>query len=81
MLLLVYTAIFVPIKVAFDALNSTPMFVFDLFVDAFFLTDVVLNFFSIIEDERGNYITKRSQIAINYCKGWFLIDFFTSIPF
>ena len=81
MILLIYTAIFVPIKVSFDALNSTGMFVFDLFVDIFFLTDVVVSFFSIVEDERGNYITSRSQIASRYCKGWFFIDFFTSIPF
>lgn len=81
MVLLVYTAIFVPIKVGFDALNSNGMFVFDLFVDIFFLADVVINFFAIVEDERGNYITSRSKIAKRYCKGWFFIDFFTSIPF
>ena len=81
MVLLMYTAIFVPIKVAFVTNSSNAMFVFDLLVDLFFLADIVFTFFSVAEDERGKFITKKSDIAIKYLKGWFFIDFFTSIPF
>jgi hypothetical protein len=51
MLLLVYTAIFVPVRVAFveDAPNG--IFVFELIVDLLFMCDIVATFFSVTEDE------------------------------
>lgn len=57
MILLIYTAIFVPIKVAFIENSSNAMFVFDLMVDILFLSDIIVTFFSVAEDDRGNYIT------------------------
>jgi hypothetical protein len=59
MLLLVYTAIFVPIKVAFVEETSDSLFIFELIVDVLFLADIVVTFFSVIKDERGNFITER----------------------
>ena len=63
MLLLIYTALWVPFKVCFIDKSSDAEFVFDLVVDFLFLTDIVLTFNSAIEDEQGIYITKRSVIA------------------
>ena len=51
------------------------------FVDVCFMTDIVINFFSVIEDETGSLITNRTKIARTYIKGWFFIDLFTSLPF
>ena len=56
------------------------LFFFDLLVDASFMTDVVLNFFSVYEDSSGAYVTNRRKIAKNYICGWFFLDFFTSLP-
>lgn len=46
MFLLFYTALYVPVKVAFHDETSDAMFIFDLLVDFSFLTDIVLTFFT-----------------------------------
>ena len=79
--LLVYTAMYVPFKVCFIDDSSDFQFAFDLFVDVCFMGDIVINFFSVIEDETGSLITNRTKIARRYIKGWFFIDLFTSLPF
>lgn len=72
---------YVPFKVCFIDDSSDFQFAFDLFVDFCFMTDIVVNFFSVIEDETGSLITNRTSIARRYIKGWFFIDLFTSLPF
>jgi len=81
MVLLIYTALYVPFKVCFVESTSDFGFVLDLVVDFLFLTDIVLTFNTAIEDEHGLFDIRRSKIAKEYCMGWFFIDFFTSIPF
>lgn len=78
--LLVYTALIVPYKVCFEDTTSDSQFVFDLLVDASFLIDITLTFFTAYE-ERGVLIVNRTQIAKNYLKSWFVIDVVTTIPF
>jgi hypothetical protein len=63
MLLLIYTALFVPFKVCFIESTSDVMFIFDLVVDFLFLSDIVLTFKTAVEDDEGIYITHRSIIA------------------
>ena len=78
--LLIYTALFVPYKVCFIEESTDGQFIFDLMVDFLFMTDIVINFFTIIE-VKGKLEVNRCRIAIHYLKGWFFLDFFTSIPF
>lgn len=80
-LLLVYTATYVPYRVCFVDDNSDFMFIFDTCVDCLFFTDIIFNFFTVIELEDGSYETSRVKIMKNYCKGWFFLDLFTTIPF
>jgi hypothetical protein len=77
--LLLYTAIYIPIKVSFIEDSSTSVFVFELIVDILFLTDVVLTFFTAFY-KKHELIIDKTQIMKNYMSGWFLIDFTTSIP-
>lgn len=70
-----------PYKVAFEDESSDAAFIFDLCVDASFLTDIVLTFMSVYDDGTGKYVTNRRMIAKNYLKGWFTIDLLTSLPF
>lgn len=44
--LLIYTALFVPYRLAFE--DDTPLgwMIFDLFLDTMFMMDIVLNFFT-----------------------------------
>ena len=57
MMLLIYTALYVPVKVAFFDDTSDFMFVLDLLVDFSFLTDIVLTFFTAVEGANANGIT------------------------
>ena len=50
--------------------------------DVLFLADLVLSFFTTIEDkEKMTEITDRKVIAKEYLKGWFWIDLISIIPF
>ena len=60
--------------------DVTPWFVFDLFVDIVFCTDILLNFCTAYID-RGVYVHRFRRIAENYLRTWFVIDFFGSVPF
>lgn len=78
--LLLYTAIFVPYKVCFVDDSTDFDFIFDMFVDASFFTDIILTFFSAVDDGKGNVITSKKEIAFRYLSGWFWIDLVTTIP-
>ena len=58
------------------------MFWWDVLVDCYFITDVVLNFRLAYYDEAsGRLETDRNKIRDHYLKGWFGVDFLASIPF
>ena len=56
-------------------------FVVNILVDVFFLTDIAITFNTALEGRHGIYNTNRIQIAKTYLRGWFALDFITSIPF
>jgi hypothetical protein len=80
-LLLLYTAICVPFIVCFNISRDDGFnFVFDLVVDASFLIDIILTFFTALQFH-DQYVVDRPTIAKDYVKGWFVIDILTTIPF
>ena len=81
MVLLLYTALYVPFKVCFVETTSDFGFLLDLVVDFLFLTDIVLTFNTALEESSGLYNVSRGAICKSYCRGWFFIDFLTSLPF
>lgn len=82
--ILVYIAVIVPIRMAeFVPENtdlSSPFFWWEVFVDAFFATDVVLRFRIGYTTHKGNLETGRWNVAKRYLRGWFLIDFVACMP-
>jgi len=46
-----------------------------------FAVDIVVNFFSSYFDKEDNLIYDKKTIALNYMKGWFLIDVVSILPF
>lgn len=82
MFLAIYTAIILPIRLAFMDENniSRSMMTFDIFTDICFLIDIALQFFFVEEDEDGDLILDQRKIAISYLKSWFAIDLLSSIP-
>ena len=58
LILAVYTAIVLPIRLAFmdEANIGQAMYMFDFFTDFVFLVDIILNFFFVEEDINGEVI-------------------------
>jgi len=79
--LLIYTSLFVPLRIAFYDEQSTEMLVFESLIDLCFFIDIILNFFSAFEKKNNVVETRHRQIAISYFKGWFWIDFISTVPF
>ncbi|EKX33385.1 hypothetical protein GUITHDRAFT_120449 [Guillardia theta CCMP2712] len=82
-LLLLYTAINTPVTVAFfwdsNACTSIPTLNFDIFVDTFFICDI-LNTFFIGVHHQGRYIDDLKWVFFNYLRTNFVFDTITSFP-
>jgi len=60
--------------------HSDPLVFLDLVVDVMFMADMIVNFrTSFVHD--GELIVDARRIAVNYLRGWFLIDAVSAIPF
>jgi len=81
LLLVIYVAVSTPYVAAFLTIeNSTPLVAVDLAVDVMFMADMIINFrTSFIQ--HGEVIVDAKLIAVNYLRGWFLIDAVSAIPF
>lgn len=53
----------------------------NIIVDAIFYIDIILTFFSVIEDKSLNEIDDPGQIACKYFKGWIYVDVLAVVPF
>ena len=79
-ILVVYYTIIVPVRVAFDSAEPTPEeTVLDMFFNAIFIIDIVLNFRTAVKLE-GVLIEDPVKIRNAYLKSWFLIDFLSTVP-
>ena len=72
--LLIWTALYLPYRLAFIDQASLPIFIMECIVDALFLIDVVLNFLTSYYDESNSLVIDRRRIAYKYLKTWFIID-------
>jgi hypothetical protein len=80
-ILLLYTAFFMPYKLAFIDEDSTTIIIIDYIVDISFWLDIVVNFLTAYEcPERSTLIKNSKLIAANYLSGWFFLDFTACIP-
>ena len=79
-LLLIITAIYVPLRVSFyDGLNYTTL-VCDTIFNLFFMFDITLTFFTAIQKRGGLLETRHKYIAREYFKAWFWIDLTCCLP-
>jgi len=80
--LMVYTAIFVPFKIAFVEIDSGFLAILDGVVDILFAIDIIVNFLSAVEHPKtGKLITDHKEIAKIYLMRWFWLDFLACFPF
>jgi len=81
LMLIVYSAIAVPVRVCFDEDATGFMWYFEVSMTFGFITDMYFTFNTVYFDSgTGQWITTRRQIALNYLKSWFWVDAPSSIP-
>ncbi|CAM1300697.1 KCNH7 (predicted) [Pycnogonum litorale] len=96
LILVIYTAVFTPYVAAF-ALSSPnrtrkrrgfllqveedPIVIIDLLVDVMFIIDILINFRTTYINGNDEVVSHPGKVAINYLRGWFLIDLVAAIPF
>ena len=82
LVLLLYVSFTVPYRTCFDL--ETPLwtfaFFFDLTVDIYFLSDLILNFRTSFYDSSGIRVVEVREISHHYLRHWFIIDFFSCLP-
>ena len=60
--------------------QADPLVIVDLIVDIMFIADILINFRTTYV-HNGEVVSDPQKIAINYVKGWFLLDAIAAIPF
>ncbi|KAL4216320.1 Potassium voltage-gated channel subfamily H member 7 [Mactra antiquata] len=63
-----------------DTTSANPLVIIDLIVDLMFILDILINFRATYL-HNGEVVMEQKKIAINYVKGWFVIDTIAAIPF
>ncbi|KAK3094471.1 hypothetical protein FSP39_002179 [Pinctada imbricata] len=63
-----------------STIKTDPLVIIDLIVDIMFIADILINFRTTYL-HNGEVVMDPKKIAINYVKGWFIIDTFAAIPF
>lgn len=80
-ILLIYTATFVPYRVAFLGNDTDLIATLDILTDALFGIDIAVNFLSAYEKNDRSIEMNPIRIFLNYIKGWFFLDFLAVFPF
>lgn len=82
MVLTIYTAILLPIRLAFmdETGTSGALFYIDMITDVVFVIDIFLNFFIVEEDLNGEMIINQKELAKKYIMSWLIVDIVASIP-
>lgn len=81
MLLLLYTATYVPFKTAFVEESPTLVNNIEFAIDSLFFIDILVNFLSAYETNDKNVEFRLMRISFMYLRTWFLFDIFSCIPF
>lgn len=82
--IIIWVTLSLPFKLAFltESINDKdPLFLFQVFVNIFFIFDLVLNFYTAYYDENDVLVTDARAIKLHYVKSWFVIDLLAAIPF
>ncbi|XP_047136900.1 potassium voltage-gated channel subfamily H member 6 isoform X1 [Hydra vulgaris] len=87
LLLVMYTAIVTPYVVTFLSTSEScippnkSLKIIDVVVDVMFVADIAINFRTTFVDSNDEVVTNSCRIAVNYLKGWFILDFLAAFPF
>ena len=81
MILLLYTASFVPYRTSFIEVAPKGLVIWEWIVDALFIIDIFINFVSAFENQDKNIEVRLKVIASTYIQSWFLFDLTAVFPF
>ena len=81
MLLLLYTASFVPYRTSFIEVAPNGLVVWEWIVDGLFIIDIFINFVSAFENQDKNIEVRMKVIASTYIQSWFFFDLTAVFPF
>ncbi len=79
-IILLYSAVVLPYRIAFVEDDSGAMTGLDIAFDLIFTIDILLSFFSAYVDNEDNVVKNRKKIVMNYLKTWFSVDLISVIP-
>ncbi len=72
----------VPYRLAFNSPATGASWIVDMLVNALFAVDIVLCFITAVTDKRTNELIYEPRlIAVQYLRGWFLLDVLSTFPF
>lgn len=80
-LLLIYTALVTPYRVAFIEYDDEIWLTIEYLVIFFFFMDFTLNCFLAFYDKDKILICEPKKIILNYLFGWMILDLFSCLPF
>lgn len=83
-LLTIYSFIYVPFSIAYihkDRNTLSFYYIFNAFIDFYYITDIVLSFKTAYYDMEEQFIQEASKIVDHYLNGWFLLDVISGFPF
>ncbi|GMH86577.1 hypothetical protein TrST_g13891 [Triparma strigata] len=79
-LLIIVSVILVPFRLGFDIETTVSWDSYDWATDFFFLLDIFINFRTCFLDDHQVLHTSTSIISEHYLRGWFTIDFLSTVP-
>ena len=81
-LLLLYTAVFVPFKISFLSGDNKVIEAFEWVSDTLFALDIFVNFCTATENSKTGMLEfSHKKLAFNYIKSWFFLDLLACFPF
>jgi len=79
--MIIFSVVVVPYRLGFDLPQTTTSQITDFTIDAIFWLDLLMSFrCAYFDEEHDLLVTIPNDIAKNYLKGWFFIDFFSVFP-
>lgn len=79
-IIVIYSIIMVPLQLSFSVAIEGGFHVVDWIIDVLFMIDIIVNFFTAYNDNRGT-VYNNCMIVKHYLKTWFVIDLVSTIPF
>ena len=80
-IILMLACMMTPVNLAFsDMEENVAWYTLEIISDCLFLGDIFVNFISAYEEDEMVEIDDRKLIALNYLKGWFIIDVVAIFP-